>query len=515
MRKHLILCAVLVFAAVFSSAAAFAAYPEVKRVILDSDMRPGPDDGTVLCMMAGWTRIGNSMSEAAYTAEYPGHNKIEFLGITVVAGNESEPRGLAHGVRQLEIISADQITVPGTSIPVGIPIYEGSHYGLRGSRMNREVLEAEFSITGPVGYQGYFGWATSSSYANNPDRDPMQPWMNFYNSTAGGGNGSGNGYGGVRPGGPTYPYAFYPKQIDGTPANADPNGIDNAVDFIIHTINTNPPNTISILAIGPLTNVALALRKDPGIAARAKEIVYMGGSFYMKGNSSAAAEYNWWADPEAAKICVRTAWGDRNSNGYLSYGNQVVSGLEAHAFLELLNSNHPSSTARNRISSNPAQNPQALTAEETEWFSKSQYFYNDLVSQCRWYRNLPNAGALWDVIAGAWLVNPAVISGWYRTASESQTAATIGAMRGLYIDVDDDLTANYARSTAFSPGDPPNQVGEATGQLGPAGTQKAAIQAYTDETLFWNKIVAPSLMDPAKVSGSNPTPYIPSNPLVP
>jgi hypothetical protein len=88
-------------------------------------------------------------------------------------------------------------------------------------------------------------------------------------------------------------------------------------------------------------------------------------------------------------------------------------------------------------------------------------------------------------------------------------------MRGIYIDVEDDLNANYVRSTAFSPGDPPNQVGEATGQLGPAGTQKAAIQAYTDERLFWNKIVAPSLMDPAKVSGSNPTPYIPSNPLIP
>ncbi len=56
----------------------------------------------------------------------------------------------------------------------------------------------------------------------------------------------------------------------------------------------------------------------------------MGGAFYVPGNSSASAEFNWWADPEAAKISVRSKWGDPNSKTFKAYGNQVISGLEAN-----------------------------------------------------------------------------------------------------------------------------------------------------------------------------------------
>jgi len=63
---------------------------------------------------------------------------------------------------------------------------------------------------------------------------------------------------------------------------------------------------LTIIAIGPLTNIAEALRAEPGIADEIGELVIMGGAFnitpYGHGNMNAVAEYNIWHDPEAAKI---------------------------------------------------------------------------------------------------------------------------------------------------------------------------------------------------------------------
>ena len=59
---------------------------------------------------------------------------------------------------------------------------------------------------------------------------------------------------------------------------------------------------ITLVALGPLTNVASALRQDPSIARAVRECVIMGGTGQGHGNVSPVAEYNFWADPEAAKI---------------------------------------------------------------------------------------------------------------------------------------------------------------------------------------------------------------------
>jgi inosine-uridine nucleoside N-ribohydrolase len=78
----------------------------------------------------------------------------------------------------------------------------------------------------------------------------------------------------------------------------------HAVDFIIETVRANP-GLVTILAIGPLTNIALAIRKAPDIVPLIKRIVYMGGAFDVPGNTMPAAEFNVWFDPDAAKIVYR------------------------------------------------------------------------------------------------------------------------------------------------------------------------------------------------------------------
>ncbi|GMA28914.1 nucleoside hydrolase [Arenivirga flava] len=61
---------------------------------------------------------------------------------------------------------------------------------------------------------------------------------------------------------------------------------------------------LTVVAIGPLTNLALAVRRDPAFASRVRELVVMGGSLNGRGNVTPAAEYNIHVDPEAAQIVL-------------------------------------------------------------------------------------------------------------------------------------------------------------------------------------------------------------------
>jgi len=75
----------------------------------------------------------------------------------------------------------------------------------------------------------------------------------------------------------------------------------HAADLIIE-LSHRYPGQITICAVGPLTNLALALRKDPGLATRLDQILVMGGACFTHGNITAAAEFNIWCDPDAAQI---------------------------------------------------------------------------------------------------------------------------------------------------------------------------------------------------------------------
>jgi purine nucleosidase len=78
----------------------------------------------------------------------------------------------------------------------------------------------------------------------------------------------------------------------------------HGVDFLIETLNSEEPGTITLCALGPLTNIAVALAKAPEIASKVGELVVMGGACFELGNVTPAAEFNIYIDPHAAAIVI-------------------------------------------------------------------------------------------------------------------------------------------------------------------------------------------------------------------
>jgi inosine-uridine nucleoside N-ribohydrolase len=105
-------------------------------------------------------------------------------------------------------------------------------------------------------------------------------------------------------------WATFEKGFDLPPGmpkrKADPR---HAVDFIIETVLARP-GEVTIVAVGPLTNLAVAIRKAPAIANLVRHVVIMGGGINLFpggfGNSTPLAEFNFWVDPEAARIVMRS-----------------------------------------------------------------------------------------------------------------------------------------------------------------------------------------------------------------
>jgi inosine-uridine nucleoside N-ribohydrolase len=80
---------------------------------------------------------------------------------------------------------------------------------------------------------------------------------------------------------------------------------EEAVEFLISEVERHP-GEITVLELGPMTNLALALRLRPEIETKIKRVVFMGGSLRPPGNATASAEFNFWFDPEAARIVLRS-----------------------------------------------------------------------------------------------------------------------------------------------------------------------------------------------------------------
>ncbi len=92
--------------------------------------------------------------------------------------------------------------------------------------------------------------------------------------------------------------------ILGLPEATMPLQAGHGVDFIIDTLRAAAPGSVTLCALGPLTDIALALVKAPDIAPRIGELVVMGGAGFEIGNVTPAAEFNIHVDPHAAAIVL-------------------------------------------------------------------------------------------------------------------------------------------------------------------------------------------------------------------
>ena len=109
---------------------------------------------------------------------------------------------------------------------------------------------------------------------------------------------------------------------------------EHAVDALIRLVSASP-GEITILAQAPLTNLALAARRDPSFAAKVKHLWLMGGTNNALGNVTPAAEYNIWVDPEAAKIVFEAGFPITMVGWEICVRHSVVGG-EAMAAIEAL-----------------------------------------------------------------------------------------------------------------------------------------------------------------------------------
>ena len=189
----------------------------------------------------------------------------------------------------------------------------------------------------------------------------------------------------------------------------------------------------------------------------------MGGSFYLPGNSSASAEFNWWADPESAKVAVRQQWGDPESETYAAYGNQVIAGLEANA--------------------NTGAMPEDLYREMVDGTYPGMQELFLAREEAREAEGRPiTIGNIWDLFAAGYVIDPSIVLSWNDDPRPEGDVPQ--PIYGVHVDVDTNDGLDYGRSLAFRE------------EVGPVGTQKAAIQNFIDEEKFWTELVVPLSKDP-------------------
>jgi purine nucleosidase len=180
----------------------------------------------------------------------------------------------------------------------------------------------------------------------------------------------------------------------------------HAVDFIVETLMREEPGSVTLCPLGPLTNIALALVREPNIAPRIREIVLMGGGFFEGGNVTPAAEFNIYVDPNAADLVLRS-------------GVPVV--------MVPLDCTHKALTTAKRIAAfrDLGTRPGVAVAELLEFFERfdeSKYG--------------TDGGPLHDPCVIAYLLKPELFSGRYinvtvETASELTMGMTVADWWGV------------------------------------------------------------------------------------
>lgn len=208
--------------------------------------------------------IGDDGQAFAMAAQLHAADAIRLLGVTIVAGNQYLDQGVSDALRAVERmgVSRDVGVYPGAASPF---LHSYAAYQLERST---------------------FGNATRyvGAYASPPGSKLLVP------------------------------------PPDGFAAFTLPKP-QHAVEFIIQAVRSRPHEVV-LLALGPLTNIALAITQDPGIVPLLRGVVIMGGQSYAPGNAyRGAGETNWWFDAESARVVLRAP-------GLSAGGRRKIVGLD-------------------------------------------------------------------------------------------------------------------------------------------------------------------------------------------
>lgn len=324
--------------------------------------------------------------------------EVNILGATVVPGNVWQNEGIAYILRFLDIINHPEI-----------PVAIGALEPLMGNR--QAAIGAEELLWGGSIYTGAYSRPEPKSYIS----------LGKYSEE---------------------PYGGYSKN---KPINI------GAVDFIANEIYKNP-NEITIFAIGPCTNIALLVREYPYLVPLVKKIIYMGGAFEVPGNTTPAAEFNIWFDPEAAKICFRAP-----------FKEQIIVPLDVCEKVFYTKNEY------DRIVSGP----------QTPLVKMFRDLHGPIFDKDPDYKSF-----VWDSIAAAIFLQPDIVT----------------HLEERYVDVDTIYGPDYGRTLSykeineqeinvedkFGP-DYGKSIGDGKGY--PIGTQKAKIIFEIDTSKFWDLFI--------------------------
>jgi inosine-uridine nucleoside N-ribohydrolase len=200
-----------------------------------------------------------NLQAAAFLLNSP---NVKTLGLTVVTGDAWRDEEVAHTLRLLEIIGRTDV-----------PVVPGAVFPLINTKAKQQAWQKSFGI---IRWKG--AW-----------NDPKEGF--FPNS---------------KPHGP-----FEVPPLDEGEAAIKPSA-EIAAEFLIRQVRRYP-HQVTIVAAGPLTNLALAIKLDPEFAASAKELIFMGGLIggglsKVTGNSDFGSDFNLLFDPEAAEIVLTASW---------------------------------------------------------------------------------------------------------------------------------------------------------------------------------------------------------------
>ena len=252
----LAVCASLAAATSVAAAPPPAPAPAGKRLVIIDQDGSGPGGSNIMSMMV--------------LLQSPA---VEVLGIGIVTGNAWRDDEARHTLRMLELIGRSDV-----------PVALGAVFPLVRTQQETRLMTP---LVGQVAWLGAWGQNLATLAAQQPAGSAVAPPP------------------------PRQPGPFEtPPLQEGEPHTAPI--AEDAAHFMIRQVHAHP-HEVTIYAAGPLTDIALAVAIDPGFAALTRGLVAMGGSLNPhtddpEFSSSPRHEFNFWFDPEAARIALRAPW---------------------------------------------------------------------------------------------------------------------------------------------------------------------------------------------------------------